>query len=343
MTRNYRITPLGFISMSIIVLMITFSSAIIIRQTTDSNQVIYGINKTLHQEEQSFDSTFSFRTIGDAVIYESKDITSHNYIYYSGESIYIDGAFKSNSTQFPHYQLLLDRELLTLKPNDSNQPLSIHFDQIATIADPDYAFRLTELWSILKLTDEEVNQFSNRDIQMIVKQLPLSSTTADSYTIKMTIREWFDTTDRILLEISDYEDFTQSIQKRFSAFYDSFAHHTLLKENKLNSRILFLQMVDINDDFYATFNQLLQSFEHQFESLYTDDSYLEIKLLLVDNKISSIHIKSDLFYKSCDAYESLQLTFFATDIKEADFSANEIGNLGPYIKDSLQTMQSIFK
>jgi len=335
--RLYRITPLGYVIICIIIFSITWISSTLIRGNQVRYQLAYAINKINEKGDKSLDVDFSFNTIGDAVLYEQKKLESNNLIQLRSDFVAIDGDFSFQDMSLNDYQLYLTQKGII--STNHNKHAFVEWNKLTTIWH-DQAFDLEHLYEIMKPSEKEKITFRQRDLNKILSVFDDHITKdQNTFSIELDVVTWIHLIDQMILELSEHPDFENSVKKRYSAFYDAFAHHQMLKDNDLNSRVLFSKIVELNDDLYGTCHLLLDTLQDRFNHLFTEGSTFRVTFLVNDNKITHFTLQGDLYYKAFDARESLYVSIVDQPLVNKTLPEEPIHDLKPIIKDFFQSIK----
>lgn len=336
---NHRITPLGYTLMMIFILVSTILGAHLIRSISHSDELVYKLSSTLKLEKQSYELNFKMNTIGDAVIYEQKHIESHNLLHMESPFVYVKG-----QTNNVPYDAFITTDHLIAKPDSEMNYLKSDLNQLITLWNENYHFKLSDILKILQLTEEEKIIFYTYDLPKITNVLETyGEMNKNTFILSITLNEAFELLDEITHELSKNDEMVRMIANKYMRFYELFAHNPLLKDNALNSRRLFKTMVSLNDDFYGTCHDYILSLKKEYTQIYHGDSKIVITLDFDRKILDSIKCDATLRYKSCDAYEAIN--FSAVHMASLDLSLPKgpMDSLDDYLKKTLQSVHLSFK
>lgn len=337
--KNYRITPLGYVIMMAILLCCTILISHILRPMNDSGDLVYKISQSLKSEAQFYGLSFKMNTIGDAVIYKQKSIESENNLSIQPNYIYING-----HTNNIKYDAFLTPEHLIAKPNGEEHYLQTDINKLISLWNEKYFFKLSDIYDILKSTEDEKALFLAYDLPKIAGILDAYGTMdEDAFTMEITFVELFDLADNIIHQLSENKEMVKIVQGKYTRFYDLFAHNPLLKDNTLNSRRLFTTLVALNDDFYGTCHNYINRLKKQYTNVYHENSTIVIKLYFDKKTIHNIECYAQLRYNSCDAYEEIYIAIDSSEPTDISLPEGQLNSLDDYIRKTLQSVHLSIK
>ncbi|MCH4889432.1 hypothetical protein EZV73_17760 [Acidaminobacter sp. JC074] len=318
--RNYRITKAGYVFFILVILGLTLLTSTFTRSHSSRALLTYKLNEVVENKpDLKFD--LSFHTIGDAVLYESKAISSQNLLSFQDDFIKITG--QSNEL---NYESFITKDRLYLKDRAVASWTSLELDQVVSTYTSDSHFNITELMDIL-FSDWDQIDFNNRHLGQIIKTAyDQGSFDNEELTVKLDIDEAFLLLDKMLVNISEDQKLVSFIQNKYSDFYKVYAHDPLLKDQHLHSRKLFEIMLSLNNNFYDTFHHYLDNNKNELQKLFSEDSYIEI--IMIPNENMDIDINARLYYKTCDAYEDIQVKISFQDRKPLNLPT-EVSSIEP--------------
>ena len=131
------------------------------------------------------------------------------------------------------------------------------------------------------------------------------------------------------------------MQLRYSRLYDEFGQHPILNNYNLNSRILFNEMVALDNDFYGTLLSKLDSLNQKL-SPFKSDSRFDIIFTFKHQTIEQLTITGLFNYKNFDASEILTLTIEPTTYELNTLPSGEMSSLKPFVKKIYDTLKTEF-
>jgi len=298
--KNYRITASGFTFFMFFILTITIIMSICFRSLNSKAQYTYQISNVI-DSKYDISIDVDMRTIGDAVLYKPKDINSSNLISFQNRFASFNGNYNDVS-----YETIITEDKLYLKNLQTSKWTYIQLEQFMKLLTDDSNFNLSKLKEILT-SDWEQIEVKSRHLPELFKLIYDKGQIVDNQLIvDIDLDESYHLLDQMLLHLSTDRQFVNFIQEKYSIFYNAFAHEPLLKRYNFNSRKQFAIMVSLNSDFYKTLHNFLEESRKKITHLYKDDSTIQLILSIPSENIE-LEVSAKLFYKTCDAYEYINL------------------------------------
>lgn len=338
---EFRITAKGYIILICLLFSLILISGFIVRLIMPGNQLIFGLNKELNKEEAAYNIKLDFQTQGDAVLYKDKHLKVNSTLFLDSEKLYLVGYLASNTVIVPKYKMYFtDKSLLVKTPLTKSYKI-IDYNDFITV-NTSNSLSLTQVFELLNLQDPELLDlmYNNLfDIKNIFKDnIEINN---HQITFSITIEECFEKLDEVLILLCQQDEFKNQLKTRYSMLYDEFGQHPILENYNLNSRILFNEMVALDNDFYGTlYNKL--NFMKQKLSPFKGNSKLDITFTFNHQSIEQLAITGLFNYKNFDANEILTLTIEPTEYQSTTLPSGEMSSLKPYVKKIYDTLKTEF-
>jgi len=335
------ITAKGYSILICFIFSLILIAGFIVRSIFPGNQLIFGLNKELNKKEAAYNIILDFQTQGDAVLYKDKHLKVNNTLFIDPEKLYLEGYLTSNTVIVPNYKMYFTDESLYVKTPLTKSYRILNYDEFTTINTSD-SLSLTDFFELLNLGDPELLElmYSNLfDIKKIFKDnIKIDN---NQITFSITLEECFEKLDEVLILLSQQDEFKNQMRIRYSRLYDEFGQHPILENYHLNSRILFNEMVALDNDFYGTLFSKLDSINQKL-SPFKSDSTFEIIFTFEHQTIEQLTIKGLFNYKNFDASEILSLTIEPTTYELNTLPSGEMSSLKPYVKKIYDTLKTEF-
>ena len=315
--KNYRITASGFTFFMFSILAITIILSILFRSIDSKAQYTYQMSNVI-DSKHDISIDIDMKTIGDAVLYKSKDIRSSNLISFQNEFVSFNGKFNDIS-----YETMIREDKLYLKNLQTSKWTYIQLEEFVNLLTSDSNFNLSKLKEILT-SDWEQTDFKNRHLPELFQLIYDKGHVVDNQLIvEIDLQESYHLLDQILLHLSTDQQFVNFIQEKYSTFYNAFAHEPFLKRYNFNSRKQFAIMVSLNNDFYKTIHNYLDENSKKLTQLYKNDSTVQLIFSIPDKNIE-LEFSAKLYYKTCDAYEDINLKIIFENKEFHSFPKGEL-------------------
>ncbi|MBI9015241.1 MAG: hypothetical protein JEZ08_23610 [Clostridiales bacterium] len=342
MKNEFRITAKGYIILISSLFCLILIAGFIVRSLLPGNQLIFALNKELKKEEAAYNINLNFQTRGDAVLYKDKHLKVNSTLSLDSEKLFLEGYLTSNTVIVPSYKIYFTNKSLLVKTPLTNSYKIIDYDDFSTI-NTSKSLSLTQVFELLNLSDPELHDLMYINL-FDIKNIFEDNIEIDNHQIafSITLEECFKKLNEVLILLSQQEEFKNQIITRYSRLYDEFGQHPILKNYNLNSRILFNEMVALDNDFYGTLYSKLD-FMKQKSSPFKGTSTLDILFTFKDQSINKLTITGLFNYKNFDANEILTLTIEPTEYQSTTLPSGEMSSFKPYVKKIYDTLKTEFK